>query len=272
MSSVTRPRGPLPPRVYWTRRLLLVVVALALVFGFARLFGGGGDSSGPSARPVDSSVRPSSTSPSGAALQVAATPTISGAADPSSGDTATNIPLPGPQGRCADDDIRISPSIKGFAYAGSPVVFALSLTTAGSPACTWSVSPSTLVLKITSGPDRIWSTQDCRGAILKQDVVVRKDTPTVVDLAWNARRSNAGCTSSSGWVEPGYYHAVVAAWGSEPVDDQFRLLNVVPQTTTAYPKPRKGSSASPEKSSSASPKAAPTNQGSPSGPRSSSGG
>ena len=51
MTTVTRPRGPLPARVYWTRRLLLVVVAFALVFGIAHLLGSGGSGS-PSAQPV----------------------------------------------------------------------------------------------------------------------------------------------------------------------------------------------------------------------------
>src|SRR5437764_9106183 len=50
MTGVARPRGPLPARVYWTRRLLLVAVAFALVFGLAHLLGGstsGGNGSAP---------------------------------------------------------------------------------------------------------------------------------------------------------------------------------------------------------------------------------
>ncbi len=33
MSSLTRPRGPLPRRVYWVRRVLVLGTALALVVG-----------------------------------------------------------------------------------------------------------------------------------------------------------------------------------------------------------------------------------------------
>ena len=39
-------RGPLPSRVYWTRRLLLLASAFALVFGFAHWLGSGSDGSG----------------------------------------------------------------------------------------------------------------------------------------------------------------------------------------------------------------------------------
>src|SRR3954454_2759742 len=43
MSSMA-PRGPLPARVYWFRRTLVLVAALALVFGIGKLLTGfGGD-------------------------------------------------------------------------------------------------------------------------------------------------------------------------------------------------------------------------------------
>ena len=43
MPSLTR--GPLPARVYWRRRLLVLGSALLLVFAFARLLGAGSDGS-----------------------------------------------------------------------------------------------------------------------------------------------------------------------------------------------------------------------------------
>ena len=45
MSAVTRPRGPLPARVYWTRRILVPSVALLLVLGIGKALGGGRDAS-----------------------------------------------------------------------------------------------------------------------------------------------------------------------------------------------------------------------------------
>jgi hypothetical protein len=75
MTTVTRPRGPLPPRVYWTRRLLVVAVAFALVFGIARLLGSDG-SGGPTAQPVGADA--STSAPTSSTVQTprsAATPT-----------------------------------------------------------------------------------------------------------------------------------------------------------------------------------------------------
>ena len=43
MPSTVRPRGPLPARVYWTRRLIVLGVPLLLVVVLARILGGSSD-------------------------------------------------------------------------------------------------------------------------------------------------------------------------------------------------------------------------------------
>jgi hypothetical protein len=117
------------------------------------------------------------------------------------------------------------------------VVFTLTLTTRVSPACTWQVSPRALVVKVTSGSDRIWSTQECAAAVQKEPVVVRKDVATTVRVGWNGQRSDSDCSRSTPWAEPGYYHVVAAAYGADPVDVQFQLHRPVPRTITATPSP-----------------------------------
>ena len=145
-----------------------------------------------------------------------------------------------------------TPSVKGTAYAGHPVVFTMTLTTQVSEACTWDVSSRTMVVKVTSGTDRIWSTQECGGAVPKQSVVVRRDTPTTVAVGWNGQRSDTDCTRSTAWAEPGYYHVIAASFGADPIDVQFELKSPVPRTITATPTPENTPSASPKGSPSAS--------------------
>jgi len=255
MTAVTRPRGPLPARVYWTRRLLLVVVAFALVFGIARLLGSGGSGS-PEARPVGADA--SSSAPASDPLTPQTTPNAPSSAGtgPAGAKTPSPTPLASPAGPCSDSDVVATPSVKKAAYAGRPVVFTMTLTTLSSPACTWDVSSRALVVKVTSGSDRIWSTQECSGAVPKQSVVVRKDHPVDVSVAWNGQRSDSDCTRSTTWAEPGWYHAVAAAFGSAPVDEQFKLLTPVRPTVTATPKPKKTPSKSPSASSSPTKKSA----------------
>ena len=108
---------------------------------------------------------------------------------------------------------------------------------AALPACNWVVSPDHLVVKVTSGEDRFWSTQDCGGAVPKQSVVVRSEAPTTVSMAWNGQRSDADCSRTTSWADPGYYHVVAAAFGAEPTDVQFRLYRPVRETITASPSP-----------------------------------
>ncbi len=237
MTTVTRPRRPLPARVYWTRRLLLVVVAFALVFGLAHLLGAGGSGS-PSAQPVGadaSTTAPGSAAPDTAVTTPQASPT--GAGRKNRTGTPTPTPLAEPTGACAGSDVVATPSLKRTAYAGSPVVFTMTLGTLTSPACTFDVSSRSMVVKVTSGEDRIWSSQECSGAVPKQSVVVRRDQPVTVSVGWNGQRSDSDCTRSTAWAEPGFYHVVAASFGADPVDVQFELKSPVPQTITATPTP-----------------------------------
>jgi hypothetical protein len=215
--------------VYWTRRLLVLVVALGLVFGIAHLLGSGGGSgtSAPAARRVGAVASTTPTTPTAPTH----TATARAAASPSA------TPLASPSGPCASSDIVATPSVRGTAYAGKPVVFAMKLTTKVSPACNWDVTAESLAVRITSGSDRVWSTQDCVGAVPRQSVVVRKDQPVSVTVVWNGQRSDAECTRTTPWAEPGYYHVVAAAFGADPTDVQFPLLPPPRPTITATPTP-----------------------------------
>jgi hypothetical protein len=217
-----------------------------MVFGVARLL----DSSpaatdNPTAQPAAATVGSPTTG------ETSAAPTSTPQAQ-ASGETAkkgkknrptrTKTPLAVPTGPCADSDVKVSPSVEGDPIAGLDVTFALTLTTLESPACTWTVSPDTVVLKLTSGSDRIWSTQDCPAAVGRQDVVVRKDHATTVRVTWSGQRSDVDCSRTTQWAQPGYYFATAAALGAEPESRQFQLLSPPRPTITPTPtvKPKKG--------------------------------
>jgi len=210
----------------------VLAVVLGLVFGIARVLGGEGGGPTPGARPVGAVASPAPTARTTVSAPVTpARPTTSAHASP----TPTVLAMP--SGPCANSDVVVTPSVRGAAYAGKPVVFTLTLTTRVSPACDWDVTAESLAVRITSGTDRVWSTQDCVGAIPRQSVVVRKDQPTSVNVVWNGQRSDAECTRTTPWAEPGYYHVVAAAFGAEPTDVQFPLLAPPRPTITASPTP-----------------------------------
>lgn len=236
MGNVVRPRGRLPARVYWFRRAMVVLTAMALVFAIGRLLTGSG-SSAPDDTAAVTAAHPSRSTPTlGWAGPTPIRTATSGKAPRATG---TPVVLAAPSGPCAVDEITVTPSVP-TATAGAPVELVLELTGI-KPACTFAVSSRTLVAKVTSGHDRIWSTQDCPRAIRTTTVVVRSATPTRVVVPWTGRRSDEGCPRATSWALPGYYHVVAAAIGSEPADGQFRL-SVPPRpvvTKTAKPKTKR---------------------------------
>lgn len=238
---MTRPKGPLPPRVYWVRRFLVLGVALAMVFGISRLLGSSpGVPDAHAARPVSATASSSAATPgpTEAPTTSAASPgarqgTVGTSDRPTPRKTKT--PLAVPTGPCIDSDVNVEPDLERDAIAGTKVTFVLNLTTERSPACTWTVSADTVVLRLTSGTDRIWSSQDCPSSVPRQRVVLRKDQVTTVDVAWNGQRSDADCSRTTSWAFPGFYNATAAALGADPVEKQFELL--VPPRPTITPSP-----------------------------------
>ncbi len=250
MSSVTPPRGRLPRRVYWVRRLVLLGIVLLLVVGVSRLVGGSGSSGDPQARAVGATASagpsslpaPQATPSADAVASAPARPSASGAA---SGAATSKTPLAVPTGPCRDSDVQIAPSVDRPAYAGHDIVFTLNLSTRESPACTWVLSTGTAMLKVSSGQDRVWSTQDCRRALPRQTVVVRKDVVTKVHVVWTGQESSHGsCSRTTPWAMPGSYHATAAVFGFEPVETEFVLELAPRRRITKSPSPSAGASES----------------------------
>ncbi|MDQ1105323.1 hypothetical protein [Nocardioides zeae] len=233
MSAVSRPRGPLSPRVYWRRRIVLAAVAALLVVLVGRLLGAGSDGDGDEARPAASDASTTTDQPSSAAS--APPPT-----------TTTEAPPPAtPEGRCAADDVAVRAKVER-AVAGQPVAVTLLFSSKETPACYWTASPTTTVVKITSGSDDIWSTQHCPDALPEQELVLRTDAEAAAELEWPAWRSGPGCELEQ-WSLPGAYHVESAALAGEPTDVQFELETPQPEviertiTPTADPTAPSGS-------------------------------
>jgi hypothetical protein len=231
MSAVTRPRGPLPRRVYWVRRLLVLGVAVALVVGIAWLLGGSGDGQGESATTVASS--PSATP--------AASPSAEQRRPEKQRQRERAEPkkprLPQPEGPCADSDVVVTPSITD-AHVNQPIKVVLWLTTQESEACTWEVDPESVFLTIAGEDGTLWSSQQCPHVIPTEAVVPRREKADKVTLWWDGRESDARCTRFTPYVWFGSYTATAVARGSvDPVEVDFVLGESVRPTVTVTPTP-----------------------------------
>jgi hypothetical protein len=227
MTSLTR--GPLPAKVYWRRRLVVLGLALLLVVLAGRVIGGGGDDGQDKA--VDQATQAAG-EPTGSVPDDDPTTTTAPKTKKNKKPTTPQEPvLAQPDGPCADSDILITPTVEE-AVAGRPVTVTLELRTAVSEACTWRVGAGHVTMKITSGSDEIWSSRQCPKAVPVQDVVVRSAVTTFVDVPWKARRSDDGCPVQTQWALPGTYHVAAAALGGEPAEVRFELERPDPQVIT----------------------------------------
>lgn len=238
MSSVARPRGPLPARVYWVRRAVVLGVAFLLIFGLARLLGSGGDEGGGSDATAQQAAGQVDDQSTDHQETQGTEPTETKKKRSPKTKKPKKAPLPQPTGACDPADITVAPRLDTVAWSDKIKV---PLRLSGrEPACTFEVSSDSLVIKITSGSDLIWTSQQC-GRLPADDVVVRSETATKVVFVWNGRRSDDECDRTAAFAKPGWYHVEVATFGGEPTSDKFELTPPEPKNVykTEKPKPDK---------------------------------
>lgn len=233
MSSALRPQGPLSPRVYWFRRAVVLAIPLVLIVVIARLLGGSSDGKDDPEAAVQLASE---------GAPVAAGPTAPVVEEPVEPEPEPEPVLAEPTDVCADADVAVSPSVPaGITPDGLQIDF--TVTSINSPACYWTFSPTTTSVAITSGNDDIWFSRQCPNVLPTEELVLRPETPNVISMKWNLKRSDADCSRYTEWVRLGYYHVSAAAIGGEPGSVQFQLTRppaeVVTKTVTPKPEPKK---------------------------------
>jgi hypothetical protein len=142
-----------------------------------------------------------------------------------------------PGGVCRRPDISVAPQIRE-SIGGAPVTIELQIGVSGG-ACHWRFAPETVAVKVTSGSDEIWSSQDCPGAISPEKLVLRRNKPVPVSLEWSAKWSDESCSDRTDWAKAGWYHVAAAALGGEPDRLHFELSKPAPSVVTRPPKPER---------------------------------
>lgn len=226
-----RPHGRLPQQVYWVRRLvalLAVVLVITVVWWLAgRLLGdadGSEDSSGTSSTPAAADP-----SDDGSADEGQSDPGTDTGADPGSGQGRHDKPNHGrgdrghgrdqqpltPVGDCDPADVAVAVRVDDArAGAANPVTLLFRSLTPN--ACTLSITPSTLALRVTSGDDVIWSSDDCPDELEARQLVVQPERPlSSYAFVWNGHRSTDACTAPGKAAVAGGYWAEAALIGAD---------------------------------------------------------
>lgn len=243
MAQLTR--GPLPPEVYWRRRLFVLTLAATLLFVIVSMLRGGSDGSSdevPAAQQAGADVEPSQTvtvEPRGEERRRERRERRTG---PTYGPTFDPDVLAQPDGYCKAVDVLITPQVDE-AVAGRDVTIGLSLRSTGPAACLWRLSDERIVVRVSRGAQEVWTTRECGDAIPERVVTVRDVVATVVEMTWDeAKESDPGCPGGSEWLPAGNYSVAAATLGGEPGETDFELEEPTPATITpdVDPEPKGG--------------------------------
>lgn len=208
MSPLLRPVGPLPASVYWVRRALaLALIGLATWLLISVLpFGktGSGDAAPPPTTPLAAPDRPVTTASASARPSTSAKPSTKPQAKP----TAKPKPKPKPTGTptCPDSVVSVAADAKNSkSAAGKPVLIEVELENTASVACRVTVSAKSLQVTVSSGKDRIWTTEHCTAAINPGPFTLQAGKVRTLGIVWMGQRSKKGCPAGEQKSLPGFY-------------------------------------------------------------------
>lgn len=134
--------------------------------------------------------------------------------------TVTTTTTPKPEagsdgGPCGDADLVVNMSAAGTTYRGSErPEFRITVVNIGAGTCTFDTG--SLDVRITSGPDRIWSSAECRRGDAPKEKL-RRGIPYVDTVTWDRERGCKGGTRA----RPGTY--VASLKGMKVKDRVFHL-------------------------------------------------
>lgn len=225
MRGLRDPVGPESPSTYWLRRAVLVglvvlVVLLAwwLVASLTR--SGSSTAPGPSATPAAVSswspqgwaTPPATASASASSAKPStpsATPAASSESTPASASPTTTAAAQACSGSVLDVAIRAD-------AARAPVneIVPLHLRVRNTASAPCRLSGEAIAVTVTSGSDRIWSTEDCRAWQPRVDVTLAAGQYLNTDVTWPGKRSVGSCTPSKEELRPGTYVATATVASS----------------------------------------------------------
>jgi hypothetical protein len=211
MTIVTRPRGPLPARVYWTRRLVLLTLVVLVGWLMLRWIDGGdsgaaqpGGEDPVAATESDETERTTPTD--GRPVDRERTARIRTVAES----------FERPREDCDLTKVRVLPSVADPVYSGEPVQVTLRISSTSSTACSLGVDPDHLLVSITSRGDVVWDSTKCEDAIPVRELALQPRWSSLVDVTWSGLHSGRNCAPDASVAEPGPYTVKAAVLEGEP--------------------------------------------------------
>jgi hypothetical protein len=204
------PVGKLPAAVYWRRRVLLLVLVLAVLGGGAWLgltLVAGRDSAGGAATTAQS-VRPlpalERVVPSLSAIATP-TPPLAGTATEAVGTTPA-VPDPVAGGACTDDMIGLEVRTPGSAAVGSKPTFELLVSNVAAAPCVRGLDKGLQELTLFDlDGNRIWGSNDCFPEVSTDPRTLAPGEVVTIPVVWGGLSSEPTCTAPRGTPPAGNY-------------------------------------------------------------------
>lgn len=204
------------PEAYWRRRVYVLAGGIALI-GLVAWACSGPDHKRSTAQVRNAAATMSPTAvraPSGAGAAPTPTATVTV--------TATPTAAPGDQragDRCDASDVVVGLTPTGTVFTGRRHPrFGLSVVNTGRRTCAFDVGPKSLLIRISSGADRVWSSARCVSGAGPNLQMLRRGVPYLATLDWDRRRCDGDSQAAAGT-----YVIAVGAAGVKTRREVFRL-------------------------------------------------
>jgi cytoskeletal protein RodZ len=172
MSTVLRPVGPLPPRIYWIRRGVMLLVIFIVILVVALSCSGGGGGATPSAGPTT-------------------TPKTTASSQPT---------------QCTAASLKLTLSTDQTTYSiGSPATFTGTFTNTSTTPCTMTLSPANETWTVTSGTPTIWTNAHCQSSQTARVTTIRPNGTRHVSIQWDGKVQAAGTCTPASEAQSGVY-------------------------------------------------------------------
>jgi hypothetical protein len=217
-------RQRFPQAVYWRRRLVALLIAMAVLSLLTWAFLG---ALGLSASPPATSAHGGT----GQAQGAAGGSGPSGAGQGGVGAGNTQSPNSRPAARsgsspraCSRGDVVLSLLASQSAYASSRLPqFSIDVVGTGQSTCTFNVGARHVALVVRSGSVRVWSSADCPRGSGSLVLDLQRGVPTTLSITWNRQTSSPGCSGPSSAMPAGTYSATVSDGALTSNSVTFRL-------------------------------------------------
>lgn len=243
------PNGPLPPEIYWRRRIVAIggaVAVIALVIGLIVWSTSGGDSnpqnaastSAATTTPLTTPESPETSEPvSGGGTGYGSTggsgessQAVPGSEGPGESVPAQPSGAPGPvpaSGLCPDANISVVLYTDKPTYTvGDQPVFTIVTTNAGLTECTRDVGKAAqnVIVRTLDGTRTLWTARDCSPLQTVNNVTLKPSQQVRDTITWSGTTSNPGCDKPRTPVGAGSYQAVGKIGEKESAPITFNVV------------------------------------------------